>query len=132
MLCHWAPTSTRSSGTPSYGIPRRNGCDRPLQHTFLTNLSAEDRGDLLRTVRGKFEEYGEKELAEQLPVTLHEASREARVKRENKFGLTVLRCLLSPFTSWRVLQIMRNDRESISFDVAWRRARLRRHRDEAC
>ncbi|MFJ9740099.1 hypothetical protein [Streptomyces sp. NPDC101166] len=44
-----------------------------LLHTFLTNLSAEDRGDLLRTVRGMFEEYGEKELAEQLPVTLHEA-----------------------------------------------------------
>ncbi|MFC8517756.1 hypothetical protein [Streptomyces sp. NPDC057257] len=43
-----------------------------LVHTFLTNLTAEDRSDLLRTVRGLFEEYGEKELAEQLPATLHE------------------------------------------------------------
>lgn len=79
-----------------------------------------------------FEEYGEKELAEQLPVTLHEARREARVKRGITFGLTVLRCLLSPSTSWRALQIMRNDLESISFDVACQRARLRRHRDEGC
>ncbi|MEU3950518.1 hypothetical protein [Streptomyces sp. NPDC029526] len=29
-----------------------------LLHTFLTNLSAEDRGDLLRTVRGMFEGTG--------------------------------------------------------------------------
>lgn len=53
------------------------------------------------------------------------------MKGGNEFGLTVLRCLLSPFTSWRAFQIMRNDRESISFDVAWRRARLGRHPDEA-
>ncbi|MFD5842316.1 hypothetical protein [Streptomyces chartreusis] len=45
-----------------------------LVHTFLVNLTAEDRSDLLHTVRGMFEEYGEKELAEQLPATLREAS----------------------------------------------------------
>jgi hypothetical protein len=53
------------------------------------------------------------------------------VKRGNESGLILLRCLLSPLTSWRALQIMRNGREGISFDAAWRRARLRRHPDEA-
>ena len=44
-----------------------------LVYAFLANLTAEDRSDLLHTVRGMFEEYGEKELAEQLPTTFREA-----------------------------------------------------------
>jgi hypothetical protein len=53
------------------------------------------------------------------------------VKSGNEAGLIFLRCLLSPLTSWRALQIMRKGREGVSFDVAWRRARLLRHPDEA-
>ncbi|MFJ6128211.1 hypothetical protein ACIQKE_24340 [Streptomyces griseoviridis] len=39
-----------------------------LLHTFLGNLGPRDSGDLLRTLRALFLEYGEKELAEQLPI----------------------------------------------------------------
>lgn len=52
------------------------------------------------------------------------------MKRGNEAGLALIRCLLTPVTSWRALQIMRNGRDGMSFDVAWRRARLLRHPDE--
>ncbi|MFF3290884.1 hypothetical protein [Streptomyces sp. NPDC003023] len=39
-----------------------------LLHTFLGNLNPRDAGDLLGTLRALFLEYGEKELAEQLPI----------------------------------------------------------------
>ncbi|MGW2046301.1 hypothetical protein ACWCPF_14115 [Streptomyces sp. NPDC001858] len=39
-----------------------------LLHTFLGNLTAQDGNDLLHTLRLLFLEYGEKELAEQLPA----------------------------------------------------------------
>ncbi|MEU3512912.1 hypothetical protein ABZ733_34665 [Streptomyces longwoodensis] len=45
-----------------------------LVYAFLANLTVEDRSDLLHTVRALFLEYGEKELAEQLPVTPREPS----------------------------------------------------------
>lgn len=53
------------------------------------------------------------------------------MKRGSEGGLTFLRFLLSPLTSLRALKIIRNGREDVSFDVAWRRARLQRHPDEA-
>ena len=46
----------------------------------------------------------------------------------------LLRCVLSPLTSWQALKLMRRaqneDAGALSFDVAWRRARVRRHPDE--
>lgn len=53
------------------------------------------------------------------------------MKRRSETRLALLRCLLSSLTSWRARQIMRKSREEVSFDVAWRRARLERHPDEA-
>ncbi|MFJ3365721.1 hypothetical protein [Streptomyces anthocyanicus] len=45
---------------------------------------------------------------------------------------TLVRCLLSPVTSWRAVQLMRQGHPDIpSFDVAWRRVRLSHHPDEA-
>ncbi|MEV1062759.1 hypothetical protein [Streptomyces sp. NPDC050263] len=49
-----------------------------LVHTFLTNLTAEDRSDLLHTVRGMFEEYGEKELAEGRGLAAREVTAASR------------------------------------------------------
>jgi len=46
----------------------------------------------------------------------------------------LLRCILSPLTSWQALKLMRRaqnqDAGALSFDVAWRRARIQRHPDE--
>ncbi|GAA2518676.1 hypothetical protein [Streptomyces longisporus] len=39
-----------------------------ILHTFLSKLSDKDAGDLLRTLHALFLEYGEKELAAQLPT----------------------------------------------------------------
>ncbi|MFF4765107.1 MULTISPECIES: hypothetical protein [unclassified Streptomyces] len=39
-----------------------------LLHTFLGKLTDKDAGDLLRTLQALFLEYGEKELAKQLPI----------------------------------------------------------------
>lgn len=48
---------------------------------------------------------------------------------------TLLRCLLAPRTSWHALRLMRATRRSqataVSFDVAWRRVRVRLRPDEA-
>ncbi|MFF3373881.1 hypothetical protein ACFYXF_13200 [Streptomyces sp. NPDC002680] len=41
-----------------------------LLHTFLSNLTPKDGNDLLHTLRLLFLEYGEKELAEQLPADM--------------------------------------------------------------
>jgi hypothetical protein len=43
---------------------------------------------------------------------------------------TMLRWLLSPRTSWRAWCRARASRGSVSFDVAWRHARIRGHPDE--
>ncbi|MFD8462374.1 hypothetical protein ACFV27_25605 [Streptomyces antimycoticus] len=48
---------------------------------------------------------------------------------------TLLRCLLSPLTSWHALRLMcrarREHTATPTFDAAWRRARVQRHPDEA-
>jgi hypothetical protein len=43
---------------------------------------------------------------------------------------TTLRWLLSPLTSWRAWRRTRASNGNLSFDVAWRRARLERHPDD--
>lgn len=46
-------------------------------------------------------------------------------------GLTALRVLLAPLTSWRAYRLMRAaPDDALDFDTAWRRARLLRHPDE--
>lgn len=42
----------------------------------------------------------------------------------------ILRCLLAPRTSWRALRLIRTGDESLDFDTAWRRIRLRLCPDE--
>ncbi|GAA1708440.1 hypothetical protein GCM10009680_56620 [Streptomyces yatensis] len=43
---------------------------------------------------------------------------------------SMLRCLLSPLTSWRAWRLARASGGNLSFDTAWRRTRLERHPDE--
>ncbi|WP_405438187.1 hypothetical protein [Streptomyces anulatus] len=43
---------------------------------------------------------------------------------------TMLRWLLSPRTSWEAWHLARTHRGTVSFDVAWRYAQVRRHPDE--
>lgn len=40
------------------------------------------------------------------------------------------RCLLAPRTSWRAWQLTRYANGNISYDTAWRRARIDLHPDE--
>ncbi|MEK2477265.1 hypothetical protein [Streptomyces noursei] len=40
------------------------------------------------------------------------------------------RWLLSPWTSWRAWRLARASQGNLSFDAAWRRARLEQHPDE--
>ncbi len=40
------------------------------------------------------------------------------------------RLLLAPWTSWRAWRLVRVGRGSLTFDTAWRRARMERHPDE--
>ncbi|MGW7353631.1 hypothetical protein [Streptomyces sp. NPDC054784] len=40
------------------------------------------------------------------------------------------RCLLSPRTSWRAWRLAQASGGNLSFDTAWRRARVERHPDE--
>ncbi len=40
------------------------------------------------------------------------------------------RVLLSPITSWRAVWAVARSKRGISFDTAWRQARLARHPDE--
>ncbi|MFJ3615431.1 hypothetical protein [Streptomyces hydrogenans] len=47
-----------------------------LLHTFLHKLTPKDTDDLLRTLRAVFLEYGEKELAEQLPIEQNQSRRD--------------------------------------------------------
>jgi hypothetical protein len=45
--------------------------------------------------------------------------------------LTLLRWVLSPRTSWRARRLMRGHGDGgLSFDTAWRRARVQSHPDE--
>lgn len=44
--------------------------------------------------------------------------------------LTLMRCLLSPVTSWQAHRMVRASGGRMDFDVAWRRIRLARHPDE--
>ncbi|MER5801502.1 hypothetical protein [Streptomyces mirabilis] len=43
---------------------------------------------------------------------------------------SVWRWLLSPWTSWRAWKLARASQGNLSFDAAWRRARLEQHPDE--
>jgi hypothetical protein len=40
------------------------------------------------------------------------------------------RCLLAPRTSWRAWQLTRSANGTVTFDTAWRRARIDFHPDE--
>ncbi|GAA2133276.1 hypothetical protein GCM10009760_09270 [Kitasatospora kazusensis] len=51
--------------------------------------------------------------------------------RGGETWLTLFRLLLSPWTSWHAHQLMRRSSTPLTFDTAWRRARLRLHPDEA-
>lgn len=45
--------------------------------------------------------------------------------------LAIMRWVLSPRTSWRARQLMRGHTgDGLSFDTAWRRARIQGHPDE--
>ncbi|MGW1712628.1 hypothetical protein [Streptomyces sp. NPDC002156] len=43
---------------------------------------------------------------------------------------SMLRWLLSPWTSWRAWRLARTSKGNLSFDTAWRRARLEGHPDD--
>lgn len=45
--------------------------------------------------------------------------------------LTVLRAVLAPRTSWQAWRLARASGGTMSFDVAWRSARVQLHPDEA-
>lgn len=51
--------------------------------------------------------------------------------RGQRNRLTLLRLLLSPRTSWYACRVMRQSPTPLTFDAAWRYARVRRHPDEA-
>jgi len=45
--------------------------------------------------------------------------------------LALVRILLAPRTAWQAWQVMRREPRALSFDAAWRRARIRAHPEEA-
>lgn len=44
--------------------------------------------------------------------------------------LTLMRCLLSPVTSWRAFRMVAASGGGMDFDVAWRQVRVDRHPEE--